>query len=157
VNDAKVTVLGTHFNVMAYNDESAMKTTLLEGAVKIEHGQAGSVLKPGEQAILRQAQDDRQTHGDGYKIDVKKADTEAATAWKDGFFDFNGADIPTVMRQIARWYDVEVVYANGLPPAKQFDGKISRESTIADFVKILETNGIHVRVEARARRIVVLN
>jgi len=148
VNGAKVRVLGTHFNVMAYDDEPAVKTTLLEGAVKIEGGQAESVLKPGQQAILRPGD-----HG----IEVTKADTQAATAWKDGSFDFNGADIPTVMRQIARWYNVDVVYEKGLPPAKQFDGKISRESTIADFVKILETNGIHTRVEASARRIVVLN
>jgi len=143
---AKVTVLGTHFNVMAYNDESAMKTTLLEGAVKIEQGQAGSLLKPGEQAVLG-----------NNEIKVVKANTQAATAWKEGFFDFNGADIPAVMRQIARWYDLDVVYEKAVHPAKDFGGKISRDGTIADLVTILETNGIHVRLEAKSRKIVVLD
>lgn len=155
VNGVKVTVLGTHFNVMAYADEAVMKTTLLEGAVKISSGKESSLLKPGQQAQVRSDATGQDLPPAGIK--VSKADVNSAVAWKNGAFDFDGADIPAVMRQIARWYNVEVVYENGLPPAKQFDGKISRESTIADLVKILETNGIHVRVEARARKIVVLS
>jgi len=154
INDTKVTVLGTHFNVMAYDDETALRTTLLEGAVKISSGRVSSLLKPGQQA---QIQSSATGLGSPAAISVTKTDVNSAVAWKTGFFDFEGTDFPTVMRQIARWYNVAVVYENAALPAKQFGGKISRESTIADLVKILETNGIHVKVEARTRKIVVYN
>jgi len=154
VNGAKVTVLGTHFNVMAYDDETALKTTLLEGAVKISSGRVSSLLKPGQQA---QIQSSATGLGSPAAIKVAETDVNSAMAWKNGFFDFEGTDFPTVMRQIARWYNVTVVYENAALPAKQFGGKISRESTIADLVTILETNGIHVRIEAKTRKIVVFN
>jgi ferric-dicitrate binding protein FerR (iron transport regulator) len=144
-NGVKVSVLGTHFDVMAYADEATLQTTLLEGSVKVSSGNASGLLKPGQQAQVQ----------DG-KIKVIKTDAGSAVAWKDGFFNFEqGADVPEVMRQISRWYNVDVVYEKSVPQ-REFDGKISRDEKIADLVKILETNNINVRLDEKERRIVVM-
>ncbi len=145
VNGVKVSVLGTHFDVMAYDDEAAMQATLLEGAVKVSNGDASGLLKPGQQALVQ----------DG-KIKVVSTNAASAASWKDGFFDFNpGSDLPTVMRQISRWYDVDVVYGKSIPQRK-FEGKISRDEKIADLVKILETNNIHLKVDESKRQITII-
>jgi ferric-dicitrate binding protein FerR (iron transport regulator) len=153
VNGMKVAVLGTHFNVMAYSDEQAVKTTLLEGAVEISKDGARSLLKPGQEASF----DPSQAQGSGQAlIRVTQANGEQATAWKDGFFDFEGMDVQGVLRQVARWYNVEVENGNSLP-ARQFGGKISRNAPMADVLKVLEANNIRVRVEPEHRKIVILN
>ncbi|HSC39668.1 MAG TPA: FecR domain-containing protein, partial [Chitinophagaceae bacterium] len=151
VNGMKVAVLGTHFNVMAYSDEQSVKTTLLEGAVEISKDGAKSLLKPGQEASY----DPTAGSGQG-RIKVAKANLEQATAWKDGFFDFEGVDVQGVLRQVARWYDVEVENGKSLP-AGQFGGKISRNAPMADVLKVLEANNIRVRVEPEHRKIVILN
>jgi transmembrane sensor len=92
-------VLGTSFNVNAYSDESSIKTTLVEGSVKVKIGERESLLKPGQQAKIT----DEITVSD-------KVDIDAVMAWKNGRFQFEGAGIEEVMRQIARWYNLEVVY-----------------------------------------------
>ena len=94
--------IGTHFNVNAYSDEPAQVTTLLEGAVKI----GGHLLRPGEKASVTAAG----------AIAVAKGDTAQAVAWKNGVFDFSDAGLETVMRQLARWYNVEVIYEGTIPP-----------------------------------------
>ena len=145
VNGVKVSVLGTHFNVMAYNDEAAIQTTLLEGAVKVSNDNASGLLKPGQQALVQ----------DGKIKVVNATNAESTVSWKNGFFDFdNGADLPTVMRQISRWYDVDIVYGQPIPQRK-FEGKISKDEKIADLVKLLETNNIHLRVDENKRQITV--
>ncbi|WP_213086856.1 FecR domain-containing protein [Chitinophaga agrisoli] len=137
VNEATVEVLGTHFNVNAYNDEADVKTTLLEGAVKMSKGPASLLLAPGQQARLPK-------NGD-LKL-VKDADTEQVLAWKNGYFQFDKADLPALMRQIARWYDLEVVYEG---PVKEFEfvGKIARNVYLADVLKALESSGVRFRME----------
>lgn len=136
--DVEVTVLGTHFNVNAYDDETSIKVTLLEGSVKtsIVNGES-SILKPGEQAFTSES--------GKWKIQ-KNADLNEVMAWKDGRFYFDGADIKTVMRQLARWYDVEVDYKATINYS--FVAKISRDVPVSQLLKLLElTEGVHFKVE----------
>jgi ferric-dicitrate binding protein FerR (iron transport regulator) len=136
-NGIDVEVLGTHFNVNAYADEPSVKTTLLEGSVRLVKGDKNMELKPGEQA---------QTTGvDGFFLD-KDADTDQAVAWKNGHFSFDGSDVYEVMRQISRWYGVEVHY-EGLVPHKSFDGNIGRDLNLIQVLTGLSKGGIHFRLE----------
>jgi ferric-dicitrate binding protein FerR (iron transport regulator) len=136
---SKVEVLGTHFNIKAYNDESAIKTTLLEGAVSMSTSKTRRVLKPGQQA---------QAAKDGQMIVDEDADTDEAIAWKNGRFQFTDASVETVMREIARWYDVEIVYA-GKVPAEKFEGEIPRNSNITEVFRILELSNVHCKIEGK--------
>lgn len=142
IRQVKVEVLGTHFNVMSYQDEGEIKTTLLEGAVKIASGNTHNVLKPGEQAIVASSN----------KIEIRHADTEQAVAWKDGYFKFNKQDIRYIMRQLARWYDIDVVY-EGEIPADLFVGKIRRREHITEVLKIFELS--HIRYQIKGRKIII--
>ncbi|MBO9202966.1 MULTISPECIES: FecR family protein [Niastella] len=135
----KVKVLGTHFNIKAYLDESLIKTTLLEGSVDMTSTQSHYVLKPGQQAQL---------HKNGIMSLDEHADVEEAVAWKDGRFVFNEASVETVMREIARWYDVEIVYAGKVPDEK-LEGEIPRNSNITEVFKILELSNVHCKIEGR--------
>lgn len=140
-NAAEVEVLGTHFNINAYTDEEVMKTTLLEGSVRIRNLSSFSrpvmaVLKPGQQAQLTPMQ---------IKV-VTDADTEEAMAWHNGLFDIKSLSIEALMRQITRWYDVEVVY-EGTKPEGHFSGMVGRNTNLSSVLKILELNGVHYRLE----------
>lgn len=145
--EMEVTVLGTHFNVNAYDDETNLKVTLLEGSVKVTRRNADELLKPGQQAIIRQIQDDNDI-----KV-VSNIDVEKVMAWKNGYFSFDNSDLQTVMRQIARWYDMDVSYEGEIPEMK-FGGDISRNSTASEVLKILEKSKVHFRIEGK--RIVVM-
>lgn len=138
IKEMKVEVLGTHFNVMSYQDEGEIKTTLLEGAVKIASGNTHHVLKPGEQAVVAASN----------KIEISQVDTEQAVAWKDGYFKFNKQDIRFIMRQLARWYDIDVVY-EGEIPADLFVGKIRRRENITEVLKIFELSQIKYQIKGR--------
>ncbi len=147
----EVEVLGTHFNINSYQDESSIKTTLLEGRVRVVRAAGtnasaspgGVVLKPGEQSQLA---------SDG--INVKEVDTETIIAWKQGDFIFDGDDLKSIMRKVARWYDVEVSYKGEFEKVK-FGGVISRSKNISSVLGIMESTGkIHFVVEGR--RITVL-
>jgi transmembrane sensor len=139
VNDMEVKVLGTHFNIKAYGDEKQVKTTLLEGAVSISKTGTQPVrLSPGQQAVVAANQD----------IDVHETDTEEQVAWISNIFHFNNEEITSVMKQVERWYDVEVVYQS--VPTKHFTGMISRKSDVESLLKKLETTGgMHFRMEGR--------
>ena len=139
VGDMKVDVLGTHFNVMAYDDESAIKTTLLEGAVKVTMGQASHLLASGEQASL-----ERSTG----VMKVLDVDVEETVAWKNGVFELGGAQIESVMRQMSRWYDVDVEY-QGMTD-QHFRGSIPRSANASEVFKMLELTGaVHFTVEGK--------
>jgi len=135
-----VEVLGTHFNINAYRDEAAVKTTLLEGSVKVSLGANSTLIIPGEQAVTN-------TDGSG-NIFKHTVDVDKETAWKNGLFSFQNEDLKAVMRQVARWYDVKVVYAANLPGEK-FIGEISRTSNLSDVIKILELNDVHFDVQGK--------
>jgi len=137
VNKANIAVLGTSFNVMAYADEADIRTTLLEGAVKVSQENASSLLKPGEQSLLAP---------DGKIKVIEKADIDLAVAWKNGLTSFKSADIKTIMRQVERWYDVDVVY-NGTIPARSFTGDIPRDANLSELLRLLEISKIHFKME----------
>jgi ferric-dicitrate binding protein FerR (iron transport regulator) len=128
-----IRVLGTHFNVNAYNDEQAVSTTLLEGSVRLE----SIILKPGEQGQWRP---------DGSLQVDPRANVEEAVAWKNGMFHFEQADLPEIMRQLARWYDVDVEF-RGKTPASRFDGEIPRSSNLTEVFKILQLSNVQFVVE----------
>jgi len=139
VKDASIQVLGTSFNVMAYPDESGSQTTLLTGAVQVKAGTGEVDLHPDEQAQV--------TSSGELKLskDVASADI---VSWKDGFFYFGRASFAAVMRQLARWYDVDVVY-EGKIPDMEFGGKVDRTLPLNDLLKFLDKNQIHFRLEGR--------
>jgi ferric-dicitrate binding protein FerR (iron transport regulator) len=139
VNAMEVDVLGTHFNVNAYSDESTIKTTLLEGAVKIKNSHAANILSPGQQAQIAE---------DGRISIVNNVDMDEVVAWKDGYFQFNQADLKNIMRQISRWYDVDIRYEGGIPDRK-FGGDISRTANISEVLNILKISQVHFRIEGR--------
>jgi ferric-dicitrate binding protein FerR (iron transport regulator) len=147
VNEMEVQVLGTHFNINAYPDEKTVKTTLLEGSVKVSsihplstvNSQLSIVLSPGQQAVL---------HHDNGTIVVHETDTDIAIAWKNGLFRFDETDLPTIMRQISRWYDVEVSY-EGKIPERTFGGGIDRNLPLSSILKALGKNNIQYKTEGR--------
>ncbi|KIC94053.1 FecR family protein [Flavihumibacter solisilvae] len=139
VNEMKVEVLGTHFNINAYADEVAAKTTLLEGSVKVLSGTSQHELVPGEQANVRP--------NESVKV-LADVDVEEVMAWKDGLFNFSNADIHGIMRQVSRWYDVDVRYTAEVP-ARTFSGKIRRSANLTNVLMILEKSGIHFKVEGK--------
>lgn len=129
VRDMEVSVLGTHFNINAYPDEMGVRTTLLEGSVRVNNDGQSYMLKPGQQAQL-------QPNG---QFSLQTVETEDITAWKDGQFTFNDADIHTVMRQVARWYGAEVVYQGNV--THHFMGTIPRDVPVSRLLKMLELTG----------------
>jgi hypothetical protein len=137
-----IEVMGTQFNVNAYHDESTIKTTLIEGKVKIESdGKQTAILNPGEQAQIKNT-----SVGNGHIRVVEEVDTEAAIAWKNGLFYFDNVDIQAIMRQLARWYKVQVVF-KGKVPARRFAGQVSRSSNLSQVLRILELSKVHFTVE----------
>jgi len=136
----EIEVLGTHFNINSYTDEVSIKTTLLEGRVKVTSLKTGEskLITPGQQA---------QVNTDG-QIEIKKADPDKVMAWKNGYFNFDGADTRIVMQLISRWYDVDVIY-EGAVPEREFGGDIEKNLKLSQLLKILEKNDLHFRIEGR--------
>jgi transmembrane sensor len=135
----EVEVLGTHFNVNAYVDEPTVATTLLEGSVKVTAANGNQIIKPGEQAI-----------NNGATIKVTEANIENITDWKEGDFFLDRVNFKLAMRKIARWYNVEVVYADDVPDALEAGGWISRKNNLSAVLKSIEKSGIaHFKIEGR--------
>jgi transmembrane sensor len=136
-----IEVLGTSFNVHAYPDEGDIRTTLLEGGIKVKNGTGdqGTVLRPGQQS--------RQENGQATTVSAT-VDIEQVMAWKNGYFHFAGATVEAVMRQIERWYDVTVVY-EGQPPTDRLMGEMPMEAPIDRVLNILGGVGVHFRVEGK--------
>jgi transmembrane sensor len=144
VGSSEVQVLGTHFNIMAYAEEAALKTTLLEGSVRFVNGSNASLLVPGQQAQLNK--DGRQKVENG--VDVGEV-----MAWKNGLFHFENADIETVMRQLSRWYDVEISYRDRRA-GNLFFADIPRSTNLSDALKALMLTG-KVHFEIQGKKIIV--
>lgn len=131
-------VLGTHFNINAFKDDDQnVKITLLEGAVKVNHGQATGLLQPGQQALVN----------DEIQIDAN-VDVAMVMAWKNGYFQFDKASLQSVMKQLSRWYDVEIVY-EGYNRPRTFAGEMERSLSLSGVLKILEKNKVHFRIEGK--------
>lgn len=138
-----VRVLGTQFNVNAFEDNgSNIKVTLMEGSVKIKNGIVESLLKPGQQAVVTK------------EINVlSNIDLNLVMAWKNGYFQFDNASLQSVLKEVSRWYDVDVIYA-GNNQLRQFVGEIQRDLSLSEVIKILEKNHIYFRIEGK--RLIVL-
>ncbi len=133
--ETSVTVLGTHFNVNAYEDEEEQEITLLEGSVKIDIPGAECLLKPGQQANISQV----------LKV-LDDVDLDEVMAWKNGFFNFDNSDIYTIMRKVARWYDIEVVYEGNFT-SESYIGKISMDTRLSELLEVLELNKVGYVIE----------
>jgi ferric-dicitrate binding protein FerR (iron transport regulator) len=140
VPEGTVRVLGTSFNIKAYTDEPAIKATLLTGKVSINTATHQSILSPGEQGVFDQ---------DGIITVAKNIDTDEVIAWQRGFFNFTGASLNEVLHQLARWYDVEVVYATAPPPHYTCDGEIGRNLSLTTILKHLERKDVHFQLEGK--------
>jgi ferric-dicitrate binding protein FerR (iron transport regulator) len=139
-NGTTTRVLGTHFNIKAYNDEQDVITTLVEGAVRIESNDQQKNLVPGQQALIRT---------DARNIVVSTADVDDAVAWKNGYFTFRNENIKDIMRRISRWYDISVKYEAGVD-ANAFGGTFSRSKSLKQLLKSLEmTNTIHFKIDGK--------
>ena len=138
--DAEVQVLGTHFNVNGYTDEPSLKITLLEGRVLVKKSQELVYLNPGQQAVVQPGQQE-------IRVDYD-VDTEEVTAWKNGLFVFNNTPLETIMKQLQRWYDVEVVY-QGEIPKDRFNGSISRDNNLSEVLKVLEYSNVKFSVQGK--------
>jgi transmembrane sensor len=137
--EGAVEVLGTHFNINAYHNEAAITTTLIEGMVRVKANTDAQVIRPGEQAQV--------VPGKKIKID-EHANVNQVLAWKNGYFDFNNADLRIMMRQLERWYNIQVAY-EGPVPEVVFKGKMDRFVQLSDLVRFLTIFGINARLEER--------
>jgi len=134
--DMTVEVLGTQFNINCYPDEPDSRTTLVRGRVKVIAGQE-LVLEPGQQASVHA----------GIHL-VKDADIDQVVAWKTGLFNFDHADLQTVLRQLSRWYDIEVKF-EGQIPVRSFHGKITRDLNLSQVIRLLQDVKVKFRIEGR--------
>ena len=136
--ETSVRVLGTHFNVSAYDDEKSLDVTLLEGSVKVSNGDENVLIAPGQQAAL---QDSRLTIHNN-------VDIEEVMAWKNGLFSYKGADVETIMRQVSRWYNVNVVFEE--PVTEKFYAQVSRNTNVSKLLKMLEaTRAVHFSINGK--------
>ncbi|QEC42408.1 FecR family protein [Pseudobacter ginsenosidimutans] len=164
-NIADVEVLGTEFNVNAYDNEKLIRTTLINGSVRVAaleteprtDGRLNElILKPGQEAqVANITAAQKQRQGKNPISLSDEVDIEKVTAWKNGFFNFENADIGEVMRQLERWYDIEVVYENSVPDI-DFVGEIGRNFPLKDVLDFLQRAEVSFRLE-EGRRLVVLN
>jgi len=140
----QVDVLGTDFNVNAYPDEAEIKTTLLNGSIRLSKDNASILMKPGQQALLP---------GNGKIQLIAHADIEQAVGWKDGKFIFKGTNIRAIMRQAARWYDIDPMYEAGTD-SLDFSGEISRKENISQLLQLLEATGT-IRFSIQGKKVIV--
>ena len=147
----EIEVLGTHFNINSYEEEGIVSTTLLEGSVKVLNNGKSALLQPGQQARVAGV---KPRTGANQQIEIiAHADVEKVMAWKNGVFNFQDASLAEVMRQLERWYDIEVVYEKGIPTL-EFIGKMGRDLPLTDVLRGLEMSKVHFRIEGR--RVIVL-
>jgi len=145
VQNMEVQVLGTDFDIMAYRDEATINTTLLTGSIQVKEGSNEQLLRPGQQAVI---------NNEDHQLTVRTADIRKVTAWKNGLFVFNNMALPAILREVARWYDVDIVYTTS-PGTELYGGGIGRNLQLADILALLEGNGYnHFKVEGR--KVIVL-
>jgi ferric-dicitrate binding protein FerR (iron transport regulator) len=149
-NGSVVEDIGTSFNINAYTDENDIKTTLIEGSVRISAKLPGLsfsavTLKPNQQSV--------QNPSNPVIRVQNNIDVDEVTAWKTGWFDFDNITLPVIMRQLSRWYDIDVVY-EAAPSSETYGGRISKDLSLSNVLKSLEVNGAKFRVEGR--KIIVL-
>lgn len=134
----EVEVLGTRFNINSYSDEGMIRTTLLEGSIQVRTPKKEIVLRPGQQSRVSV----------GQTLKVSRVNTGQVMAWKEGYFSFDGVGLKELMRQLSRWYDMEVIY-EGNTADYEFVGQISRNTRLSGVLRILEAGGVRFRVEGK--------
>ena len=134
-----VEVLGTHFNIMGYDDEGEIRTTLAEGKVKVSKESSTVFLTPAKQAVLSRSKK---------SLLIINADVNKALAWKNGMIEFDGDDLPYIMRQLSRWYDVDIYFEAQIPKGK-YGGAIRRDAPLSKVLEILKLAGVEFRTENR--------
>jgi len=139
-NDSRIEVKGTAFNVNAYQDEDLLRTTLLEGKINFMMLGKTQALLPGQQIRVAYRQPEMQV--------IDDVDLEQEVAWKNDLFIFKGMDVKSIMREISRWYDIDVVYKGKLNP-ETFSGIVSRKSNLSQVLKIMEEGGVRFVIEGR--------
>ncbi len=146
-SDQVVEVLGTQFNISSYVDDAAVKTTLLEGSVRVLSNKSSQVkmLKPGEQSNISYSAN---------VFSVKQVDVEQAVAWKNGYFLFVDEDLKSIMRKFERWYDVDVEY-KGNADDLRFGGIVSRSKSLSQALKIVEQTG-NLKIKIEGRRVAIM-
>jgi ferric-dicitrate binding protein FerR (iron transport regulator) len=133
-----VLVLGTHFNVNAFEDNGDdIRVTLLEGSVKINSGTGSAIIRPGQQAVVTKQ----------IKV-TDDVDLDLVMAWKNGYFQFDNAGLKNVLKEVSRWYDVDVIY-EGYNRPRQFVGEIQRDLSLSEILKLLERNKVHFKIEGK--------
>lgn len=143
--DQEIQVLGTHFNVAAYVDESNTKTTLIEGSVSVSRGgEKGKILSPGQQSVLQNG-----------TFLIQTVDTEEAIAWKNGYFIFENDNTEAIMRKLERWYDVDIIYQGMGDPRTKVMGAISRNTQLNEILDLLEATG-KFKFKTEGRRIIIM-
>lgn len=143
IRDCEIKVLGTAFNINGYREENAIKTTLLEGSISLKVNDNTQLLKPGQQLSYTEATK---------KIKVGMANIDDVLAWKEGFFYFDNDNIQTLLREIGRWYDVEIVYEGALPE-RGFKGEIGRDLSLQDVVVFLKKLKINAELQGNILKI----
>ncbi|MGV3509762.1 MAG: FecR family protein [Sphingobacteriaceae bacterium] len=139
-NKQQVEVLGTHFNIMAYEDNNAINTTLVEGSVKVHTPTSQILLKPGQQAVNATGTTE---------LEVFNANIDEAMAWKNGYFIFNNENIKAIMKKLSRWYDMDVIYQGNMSNIN-FLGNYSYSKSLANLLKSIEiTQKVHFKIEGR--------
>lgn len=141
----EVEVLGTSFNINNYSDELAIKTTLLEGSVRITNlnTKVQALLTPGQQAMINND-----------KLDTKNVETEDVVAWKNGYFMFNNETLASIMKRVSKWYNMEVIYNDEALKNKRFFGSISRYENISELLKVLQKTDV-ATFEIKGRQVIV--
>ncbi|WP_205943971.1 FecR family protein [Pedobacter xixiisoli] len=135
--EQKIEVLGTQFNINAYGDQKQYQTTLVEGSIRLSQNKITKLLQPGQQASIQLEKD---------IINISETDVEKAIAWKNGLFKFDNTDIMSLMKQLERWYPIEVVY-EGKIPDERFFGKIERNYTLSEVLKVLQLGQVHFKID----------
>ncbi len=140
-----VHVLGTQFNISAYKEDAYSRTTLVEGSVEVFNKTSGKAIRldPGTQSIVNED-----------RITVATADMDAVTGWKKGVFLFNDTELRDAMKQVTRWYDIEVEYEGYVPPT-HFFGEIGRDKTLAQVLKIFKQGKVEFRFDEKKNKLIV--
>ena len=146
VNNSKIQVLGTAFNVMAYPNEGSLETTLVNGSVKFINGNHSMKLLPGQQSRLGAHE---------MLTLVEHPDVEQVIAWKNGYQMFNSADIHAIMRQVERWYDVDVEI-KGVIPGRKFSGEIPRTAKLSELLQLFSAANINFTIDAQKKKLTVI-
>ena len=142
-----IEVLGTRFNINAYDDEAVVRTTLLDGAVRVAVKNSAQDRSAAHSVVLKPGQQSRVKAG-AVTIQTAMVDVDKVMAWRRGFFNFEDAGLDEVMRQLARWYDLEVVYETTVPPIV-FGGELSRNINLSGVLKALDDSKVHYKIEGK--------